>query len=832
MKKIISLAILLVFVSHLYSQVKSPEEFLGYKIGTKITPHWKMLDYYRHVASQVPSMVKYEQYGESVEGRPLYVFYVSSPTNISRLEDIRENNMKIAGEVNGQASLSNMPAIVWMSNNAHGNETSSGEAAMMTLYELVNPANATTKKELEKTLVVIDPCLNPDGTERYNNWQNGILGVKYNPSTYAREHNEPWPSGRLNHYYFDLNRDWAWQTQQESELRAKLYNRWLPHIHVDFHEQGINAPYYFPPAAEPLHEVITPWQREFQGTIGKHNAKYFDKQGWLYFTKERFDLFYPSYGDTYPVYSGAIGMTYEKAGNGSAGLGVYTADKDTLTLVDRAIQHHASGMNVIEIVAQNADRVVAEFQKFYEAANAGELSTYNSYLVKYDSTQRSRINALITLLDKNKIRYYAGEGTFKGVNYSTKKNESYTANNKDLVIPGNQPKGALVRVLFEPEAKLKDSVTYDITAWSLPYVYGLQGLASSTKVSNGKAYILEPVKNVLEDGFGYAFKWDGFSSAQLLSVLLQHKIVAKASEYPFKINDVDFPRGSILIMTNPNKTIDYKKILKEEADRFAVKLYAVESGILEGGKDLGSSDVFTVKAPRVMMLAGEEQRALNVGEVWNYFDRQLQYPITLVNPKDFGRVKWTDIDIFIMPKGNYSFLKDKAQAEMFANWIKAGGKVIALESSVAQLSSQPWSSVKIVPQDTAVKVKESPFKPYANRERESLKDYTGGAIYKVDFDATHPLMYGNKEYYTLKQDAILYQYFKEGVGWNVAYVKENALMSGFVGQHLHKKLKNGLVFGVQDVGAGTVIYLADNVLFRNFWDSGKLIMANALFQVQ
>ncbi|MCI0920568.1 M14 metallopeptidase family protein [Sphingobacterium rhinopitheci] len=832
MKKIILLANFLVLIVSAFAQIKSPEEYLGYKIGTKITPHWKMLDYYRYIATQAPNMVKYEQYGESVEGRPLYVFYVSSVANIARLEDIRSNNLKIAGEMDGAAILSNMPAILWMSNNAHGNETSSGEAAMMTLYQLIDPKNNKTKKELENTLVVIDPCLNPDGTERYNNWQNGILGTKYNPELYAREHNEPWPSGRLNHYYFDLNRDWAWQTQQESELRAKLYNSWLPHIHVDFHEQGINAPYYFPPAAEPLHEVITPWQQEFQGTIGKHNANYFDKKGWLYFTKERFDLFYPSYGDTYPVYSGAIGMTYEKAGNGSAGLGVYTADRDTLTLEGRAIEHHASGMNMLEIVSQNADRVVSEFQKFYKQANAGGLSTYQSYVIKYDPARESSMRALAGLLDKNKIRYYSSSGTFKGVDYSTKKNETYTVKEKDLIIPGNQPKGALVRVLFEPEAKLRDSVTYDITAWSLPYVYGLQGMASATKVTHTNPYSFAKINNAIEAGFGYAFKWDGFGSAQLLSALLQNKITVKSSAFAFKMNGVDFPRGSILVMTNNAKAASKIAAVKAYADKYNVQLYSVLSGILEGGKDLGSADVQTIKAPHVMMLAGPQLRALSVGEIWHYFDRQLQYPITMVNSEDIGRVKWSDVDVFIMAKGNYSFLKDKVQADAFATWLKEGGKVIALESAVEQLSAQPWSNIKAIKQDTIAQEKRSPLRKYADRERESMKEYTGGAIYKVNFDSTHPLMYGQNEYYTLKQNATLYQYFKDNKGWNIGYIKDNALMSGFVGQHLKGQLKNGLIFGAQDVDKGSVIYIADAVLFRNFWDSGKLIMANALFQVQ
>lgn len=827
MKKM--LAILACFISTLsFGQIKSPAEFLGYQVGSKVTPHWKVLEYYQYLANQVPNQIKMESYGETTEGRPLRVFYISSAQNIGNLENIRTNNLKLAHALEGEGNSSS-PAIVWISNNIHGNETSSIEASMMTLFELVNPNNSKSKTWLENTLVIIDPCLNPDGTERYNNWYNSVVGVKYNPELYAREHREPWPGGRYNHYYFDMNRDWAWQTQRESTLRAVIYNKWLPHIHVDFHEQGINSPYYFPPAAEPLHEVITQWQREFQTTIGKHNAKYFDSKGWLYFTKERFDLFYPSYGDTYPIYSGAIGMTFEKAGNGSAGLGVYTDDKDTLTLVDRAIQHHASGLNVIEIVSQNAAKVVSEFKKFGDEAASGKLSSFQSYIIKYDNSRDKSIRALLELLDKNKINYYSSSGSVKGMDYFSKKEQNHSLTDKDVVIPGNQSKAALIRVLFEPEAKLTDSVTYDITAWSLPYVYGLPAIASQSKISNLNPYQLEKINNTTGSNFGYAIKWDGFTSAKLLAALLRNKITVKVSDQSFKIGSEDFPKGSILVMKNGNKQINTEKILKEEADRLQVKTYAIASGIVEGGKDLGSSDVKTIKAPKVMMMAGEGIRATNVGEVWHYFDQQLEYPIVLINPTDFSRVEWDEIDVFIMPNGSYSFLKDKTQSDEFSNWIKKGGKVIALESAVSQLAGQTWSGLKTVKQDSSSKTKPSPLKKYGDRERGALENYTAGAIFRVTFDASHPLMFGVKDYFTLKQDENLFQYFEPGKGWNVGYITENSKMSGFVGHSLAKKLKNGLVFGTENIGRGSVIYLTDNVLFRNFWESGKLIMANATF---
>jgi hypothetical protein len=273
MRKLLLLLSFILMQQLLLAQsLQSPEQFMGYKIGTRYTPHHRIVDYYRHVAAAVPNIVKLQQYGQTNEGRPLIVAFVSSATNISGLENIRNNNMSLAQMTGNAGNTSNAPAIVWLSYNVHGNETSSSEAALLTLYALVDPANTKTKQWLQNTVAVLDPCLNPDGRDRYVNWFNSVASKNYNPKLEAREHREPWPGGRSNHYNFDLNRDWAWQTQAESRQRVQLYNQWLPQIHVDFHEQGVNQPYYFAPAAQPYHEVITPWQRDFQNTIGRNHA--------------------------------------------------------------------------------------------------------------------------------------------------------------------------------------------------------------------------------------------------------------------------------------------------------------------------------------------------------------------------------------------------------------------------------------------------------------------------------------------------------------------------------------------------------------------------------
>ena len=269
---------------------------------------------------------------------------------------------------------------------------------MKTIYDLVDPSNTKTQAWLKNTVVIIDPCINPDGRDRYANFYNQYGNSPANSNGDSKEHHEPWPGGRANHYLFDLNRDWAWQTQTESQARLKLYNQWMPHVHVDFHEQSYRNPYYFAPAAEPLHEVITKWQREFETMIGKNNAKYFDQEGWLYFTKENFDLFYPSYGDSYPTFNGAIGMTYEQAGGGYGGLTVLTPEGDPLTLKDRLTHHYTTGLSTVEITSQNATRVVDEFAKYFQEGMNNPASPYKTFVIKGDNNP-DKIKTLTTWFD-------------------------------------------------------------------------------------------------------------------------------------------------------------------------------------------------------------------------------------------------------------------------------------------------------------------------------------------------------------------------------------------------------------------------------------------------
>ena len=321
-----------------FGQLQSPESFLGYELGTQFTRHHQVIDYVKHVASS-STYATTKSYGKTYEGRTLQLVYLSSPENLAQLEAMRKDHLRSIGYVPGARETSKEFSVVWLSYNVHGNESTSTEAALKTLHTLV-----TEKQEwLENLVVIMDPCINPDGRDRYVNWYNQVKSTPFDIDPRANEHFEDWPGGRYNHYYHDLNRDWAWLSQVESQQRLPEYLSWMPQIHVDFHEQGVDSPYYFAPAVEPYHEVLTDFQREFQVTIGKNHARYFDQEGWLYFTDDVFDLLYPGYGDTYPMLNGGIGMTYEQGGSGRAGLGILNSVGDVLSLKDRIAHHYTSG---------------------------------------------------------------------------------------------------------------------------------------------------------------------------------------------------------------------------------------------------------------------------------------------------------------------------------------------------------------------------------------------------------------------------------------------------------------------------------------------------------
>ena len=833
----LSLFVALLFSFPANSQsLQSPAEFLGYELGSQFTPHHNVLAYFRHMAEQT-DQVSLTQYGTTYEGRELVFATISSPENAGRMEQIRMSNLGRTGLAPSDAILQDQPAVVWLSYNVHGNETVSSESAMMTLYALVSGENSAAATWLEEVVVIMDPMLNPDGRDRYVQWYRSVRGAQPNANVESREHQEPWPGGRTNHYYFDLNRDWAWQTQKESKQRIKVYNQWMPQVHVDFHEQGKDDHYYFAPAAQPFHKAITTWQSEFQNRIGKNHARYFNEEYWLYFTREVFDLFYPSYGDTWPTFNGSVGMTYEQAGHSLGGLAVETNDGDTLTLAERIIHHHTTGLSTVEATAKNREKALSEFTDYFRSVREGGSGTYKSFVIK-SGQQPDKLAQLLSYLDDQQITYQQPQRgkRMEGYDYATGQNRRVEVEESDILITTNQPKGVLARVLFEPEPELVDSLTYDITAWALPYAYGLEAYAFKDLISGESFTASEPVNKQmgqLEKPYAYISRWESLDDVRFLGDLLEAGIGVRTAERPFTLGGNTYAEGTLIITRTANERLGerFDTIVQELANKHQRALYRSATGFVNTGSDFGSDAVHYLEKPRVALLAGEATSSNQTGEIWHFFDQQIDYPLHIIDTDDIGSTTWEEYDVLIMPSGRYGSLFGSDEQEALNEWITAGGKLIAVQYANNFLAGQSGFGLKrkesTMEDEEAVK---DPQPGYSGRNRRAISGYNPGSVFEISLDATHPLGFGYSDaYYTLKLDANAFAYLESG--WNVGILKQGAHRSGFVGHQAKKQLEETLTFGVEQKGGGTVIYMVDNPLFRGFWESGKLLFANAVFMV-
>lgn len=815
----------------IFAQLLSPKQYIP-SYENQVTFYNEVENYFGYLCKN-STQIKHIPYGKTYQGRNLNAYIVTSNNNLNQLEKIRLAHLSQTGLVNETTNKSEK-AIVWLSFNVHGNEIGAIESAMQITYELLN--NTEYQSWLNDLIIIIDPCLNPDGFSRYANWLRDVSHKNTHPSLSDREHMEPWPGGRQNHYIYDLNRDWAWQTQIETQQRIALYHLWMPQVHVDVHEMGFNEPYFFPPAAEPYHEQITPYQREFHKKIGEITSKKFDKEGWLYYSGERFDLFYPSYGDTYPSYNGAIGMTYEQGGIG-AGRAVTLKNGDVLTIKDRIEHHTKAVLAAVELSYLEKNNLNKNFFTFFKESRSNPKSKFKTYIIKKNEKNKQ----LVELLQKNRIEYfYANEKlNTRGWHYQTAKETSFTIEPNDLIISVNQPKAVLTQVLFEPNSKLSDSLSYDITAWSLPFAYGVEtyGLKNFTTIKTKP--LLEKTEILFSNNF-YAIyiPWNGTHSAKILSAFIKKngkvRMVKKASI----VNDIALQLGGLIITKADNKhLIEFDKVIKELIqEKDDVKI--LPSGFANGGGDLGGENYPLLQAPKILLLAGKEVSNIDFGMVWYHIDNVLQYPLSVVDIQYFNRISWSDYTTLILPDGYYSFTE--SQRKTIDDFVFKGGKIIAMNGALQLFEDKQGYNLTpfATEEEKELAKKEADqaqlserFLNYEGIERRFMSALIPGAIIENVIDTTHPLCYGlGTKYFSLKTSERYYKPLKNAL--NPIYVPKDYKSYGFIGSKLKSKLEETATFSIDYVGNGKVIYMVDNPLFRGFWENGNLLFSNALFLVE
>jgi len=831
-------------------EIMSPEQFLGYKPGKQFTLQHSLTGYFKHVADASPN-AEYVSYGETWEGRPLGVCFVSSPENLARLEQIRLSNLQRAGFAEGKPESDPVP-IVWLAYSVHGSEPAGAEASMQVLYTLVTGAWEGSAEWLNKMVIIIDPCQNPDGRDLFTSRYMRAQGWPPNSNPEAWEHNQGWPSARVNHYLFDLNRDWSWHVQIETTARMKLYNSYMPQVHADFHEMGSGSTYFFPPGAEPWHEVITPWQREFHALTGKKSAELFNSRFRLYYTKDNFDLFCPSFGDTWPLFNGAMGFTFEQGGGAQAGLSLARNETDTLTFEERVDGHFLASMAVVATAAENREKLMKNFYDFFSTASSKPAFKYKTVIIK-GTADAASLESLKKLLESNQIRYGYPRVTGKKIaayDYRLDREGSVTPDSNDIVISAYQPQGRLMQVLFEPDSRSSDSISYDLTAWALPYVYNIEAYATEEKIPEADKTEAEKKKDMetskaeavaanesssASDSpmvYAYAVPMTGFGELKFMAELFKAGLQVRYTLHPFTTEGKTFTRGSVIVARGDNlNESQFDAKVRAAATAGGAKPVALSTGLVTTGKDLGSDYAPLRKGPKIA-LAGGEGTSQAFGEIWFFLERELEYPVTVINVSDLKNTDLSGYDVLILPGGSLTEAKDKIMA-----FLNGGGRVVAMDSAIALFRAEKTTALgkaheaKDTEEKKAVKptfADTAMLKRFEDQRRNSATERSAGAIFRVKLDDTHPYAFGmGKEWFLMKRNEGLPFLEK---GFNIGYVTDSNPVAGFAGYKYRQKVRNTGVIASETVGKGTVVYISEDPYFRAYWKSGRVLLGNIILR--
>ncbi|WP_341228292.1 M14 family zinc carboxypeptidase [uncultured Arcticibacterium sp.] len=796
MRKIIYTLIgLLAFVSINAQNAFTPSEFLDYELGSRFTFHADIERYCDYLVNSNPHQFKKINYGKTEEGRNLFVIIHTNESNLKKLESLRENHLNNIEIYKGEKSTEDV-LITWYSFNIHGDEASSSEAALKYMHYLASRNTSPSE------IIIVDPCLNPDGREHYVQWYSS---VHHNHSLYnekATEHQKPWPQGRYNHYLSDLNRDWVWQVQKESKQRLALYNSWMPHLHADFHEMEPNKSYFFPPAAEPLHEAVEPYQKEILETIGKDLEQGFENQKWDYFSKKEFDLLYPSYADTYATFNGAIGLTLEQGGGEAAGLMYIQNNGDTLTLTKRIDKHFYTAKSLYETAFRNKTHIISSFQNFHSYTKKKGNGFYKNFVIK--NTPKAKTPALIQLLDNNGITYhYAHESkVLEGYNFHLNRLDSFMVNRNDLIISTFQPKGRLVRVLFEPETAMNATKTYDISSWAIPYLHHIKAYAVSDSFTINKGlHLLQMENEVVElDYLAFSITLNSAASTAFLSEALQMKAIINVDE------------GVLVINKNSNK--DIFESLLERAKSYKLDIQNLRKADL---KLLKKKNLSFLSKPKVAVLVGPGVFEEELGDLLFYLDKHLSFPFSEISTQGFENITLSDFDVLIVSNGNYNRLK--MDEERFKRWLAEGGKLILLEGGITISELLDIGKLAEINTDE-IKYSTDKNKPF---------NLIQGAMFNTEIDNASSLRFGLEDGLNFNLTGIPKYALKNSKTYLPSTINADDHLSGFVGKNARTFLNDSFILGTYFFGNGVVHQFAINPLFRGIMEDGKILMGNAIF---
>ena len=802
----------------------SPSQFLDYPLGQWHLRHDQINFYLKQLARE-SNKVSIEKSGQSHEARQQLTAVISSANNQARLGEILQQRQKVKS---GDAQQG--PLVIWLAYSIHGDEASGAHAALKLSHLLASSNEQWITRLLDEAVILITPSQNPDGLDRFSNWTNNYRGQVDVSDNNHKEHRQNWPSGRSNHYFADLNRDWLFLRHPESQGRVALFHKWQPHYVGDFHEMGRDQSYFFQPGVPSRTHPLTPRDNQvLTEKLAKFHQQALDELKQSYFSRQMFDDFYYGKGSTYPDINGSIGVLFEQA----RPRGQVQSTKNGEIRLQEAIHNQvATSISSLKGSLALKDELLEYQSEFYQGRDKTLKRGRQQGFLIGAASNANRISDLSGLLEQHHIEFY----------YLTKtitQGKLNFAAQTSLFIPVNQPQKSLLLAMFDNRTEFTDPTFYDVSSWNLEQAYHLQ-LIRNTKldidVLSKKRPKASPF-NVDEQAVALLINWQQDNAAPVLQQLLQTGIRAKFAGKPFSIKvdgiDVNFPAGSLQIpLKQPgNSAAEITAKLTELQKQYTLDIASVNTSSSVSGIDLGSPDFHPMKPIKPLLVTGHGTNASEVGELWYYLDTKLAVPVTLVDVERLTRLTLSDYSHIILPGGSYSSLDEKF-ARKLGQFASLGGTIIAQKGALSWLNKGHLLKTDLKEARFYNQLFDSTNLSFADREKLEARQSIGGAILELTLDPTHPLSFGirGNRLPILKNKAL--GLTETSTPFIVAAkYSEEPLLSGYLAEEYQRSFSMSPAILLEPRGKGAIVILADNLMFRNIWLGSEKIYANALYFV-
>jgi len=813
------------------ASMPKPEEIIGHQIGTRHTRTDQVVNYFEALADRSNRIVL-NDHARSHEGRRLIHAIVTHPDNHKNLEAIRLANLKLSDSPNKvrDKDLNEMPMVAYLGFSIHGDEASGTEAALLLLYHLAAGSGKQIDDVLRNTVLIIDPMFNPDGRDRFVNWVNGNRGLVPTTDTQDREHNQPWPRGRTNHYLFDMNRDWMPVTQPESNGRIKLFHHWRPQFLLDAHEMGPNATFFFQPGIPSRNNPNTPKQTiELAGKLAPFYAKRLDSIQSMYYSQESFDDFYYGKGSTFGDIHGSVGILFEQASSRALET---ESNQGRMTYAFTVRNHFMATLGSLDGLSSLRKEFLSYQRDFYASApDAYKKNPVKGYLISLKENS-TRVQMLIQNLQKHRI---VAHELKKSITIKKAKFNPGEA----VIIPSDQPQTRFLKGIMERVVKFEDSLFYDVSAWTLPLAYGVE---SYELRQNPAAYLGTKLKQVELNGgsvqgsraqSAYLMEWNRYYAPKALYSILDAGIRPRLTKAPFSANvdgkEILFERGTVVIPVNQRdadadiSADEIHKMMKELAEIDHVKIYATNSASTPSGPDLGGAFHGVLQKPKVAILSGEGTSSYGVGEVWHLLNLRMGMPVSLLNTKKLNARKLSKYNTIVIPDGSYSNL-DSNDVSTLKTWVSHGGTLIATQSG------SKWVVNKKILDEKLIKANKDTLDiPYDQVQAVTGAQRIGGAIFEIALDNTHPIAYGYGKTAPVFRRGNSFYELSVKTAANVGRYTDDPLLSGYISAENLAKIKGSASILARKQGRGHIILFADNPNFRAFWYGTNGLFLNAVF---